>query len=83
MCLCLEDTAKKLKKLLLQWPCTCPLELLKESCTLCIKTGGWTDRWMNEQADGMKCSYGGATGVFFCLFFFFNPFICPANRASW
>lgn len=56
MCLCLEDTAKKLKKLLLQWPSVCPLELLKESCSLCIKMGGWTDRWMNEQADGMKRS---------------------------
>lgn len=44
MCLCLEDTAKKLKKLLAQSPCTCPLELLKGKLHLVHKReDGQTD----------------------------------------
>ena len=59
MCLCLEDTAKKFRKLLLQWPFASPLELLRELYP--VHKNGRVDR----QADGMMHSYGGAAGVAF------------------
>lgn len=59
MCSCLEDTAKKFRKLLLQWPFASPLELLRELYP--VHKNGRVDR----QADATMRSYGGAAGVVF------------------